>query len=436
MSSPKTRSSNRPRYEESRRRTRDAAVGIPPRPPDDGFHDPSVLERLREQQALIEEARRRARRRRQAYAAAALLAAAAGTAAFLSFHHGGGGGGKPAVGSESPIGAISRVGSSVSPMARGGQLTILARRPGVSSSGWYEIYTLARGRLHPFIRCPDRAEWCGEVTSVAWLRDGSRLAFSVTSLGGPARFNGIHIVDLRTGQDRWQSAVAPDYPVDLEWSPDGSRLTFASAGFIYVMDVKSFRARLVPTWSSGFDSSPSWSPRGTSLVFANRQNHQASIYRVDLDGSHRQLLASGASAPAWSPDGTKIAYRSSCGGGIRLITPAGKDVTPGRSHSHCKTIGFAGSPVWSPDGKKIAIIAARAFTPGTYVMDVAGGHLAFLTSADGRAQSYVRTEDASWQPLLPRRSKRLCWRHRASWCSRVLQTRKPPRTSSHGRKSD
>jgi Tol biopolymer transport system component len=347
------------------------------------------------QEALIEEARRRARRRRQAYAAAALLAA--GTVAFLSFHHGGGGAGKPAADSEPPNAAISRVASSLSPMARGGQLTILGPPgPGASPSGWYELSTLARGRLHPFIRCPYRAGWCGEVLSVAWSPDGTRLAFSVTSLGGTARFNGVHIVYLRTGQDRWQLTSDPD-PVDLEWSPDGSRLAFASGGSIYVMDVESFRERRVATRSSGFDSAPSWSLRGTRLVFAERRNHHSSIYLIDPDGSHRRLLASGASAPAWSPDGMKIAYLSSCGG-IRLITPDGKDVTPGRSHSPCKTIGVAGSPVWSPDGEKIAIIAARAFTRGTYVMDVDGGHLALLTSADGTARSYVRTADASWQP--------------------------------------
>ena len=154
------------------------------------------------------------------------------------------------------------------------------------------------------------------------------------------------------------------------------------------------------------DSSPSWSLQGTRLVFAEkRHNHHSSIYLIDPDGSHRRLLASGASAPAWSPDGTRIAFRSNCGG-IKLITPAGKDVTPGTSRSPCKTIGVAGSPVWSPDGKKIAIIAARTLTPyrspdrrrGTYVMDVDSGHLAYLTSTDGRAKSYVKTADASWQP--------------------------------------
>jgi hypothetical protein len=365
-------------------------VAAPPRPPElDESPDRGALE------ALIEEARRRAQRRRLGYAAAASLAAAAGVVAFLGFHHGGGGAGKPAADRELPNGAISRVAGSV---ARGGQLTMLASSSpnDASRDRWYDLYTVVRGRPHPFIRCPYHAEWCGEVLSVAWPRDGTRLAFSVTSLGGTARFNGVHIVSLRTGQDRWQLTSHAD-PVDLEWSPDGSRLAFGSHGSIYVMDAASFGERLLATGSRGFDSSPSWSLEGTHLVFAEQRNHHSAVYLIDLDGSHRRLLASGASAPAWSPDGTMIAYRSSCGG-IKLITADGKDVTPGKSHSPCKTIGVSGTPVWSPDGKKIAIIAARAFTRGTYVMDADGGDLALLTSADGKAQSYVRTADASWQP--------------------------------------
>jgi dipeptidyl aminopeptidase/acylaminoacyl peptidase len=365
-------------------------AAAPPRPPElDESPDRGTLE------ALIEEARRRTRRRRQGYAGAALLAAAAGVVAFLGFHHGGGGAGKPAADGELPNAAISRAASSVRPVARGGQLTMLASS---GTDGWYDLRTVVRGRLHPFIRCPWDSGWCGEVFSVAWSRDGTRLAFSVTSLGGTARFNGVHIVSLRTGQDRWELTSHAD-PVDLEWSPDGSRLAFASGSIIYVMDAATFRERrLATTGSSGFDSSPSWSPKGTRLVFAEQRNRHSAVYLIDVNSSRGRLLASGASAPAWSPDGTKIAYRSSCGG-IKLITADGKDVTPGRSHSPCKTIGVSGTPAWSPDGKKIAIIAARAFTPGgTYVMDADGGHLALLTSADGKAQSYVHTADASWQP--------------------------------------
>jgi hypothetical protein len=195
----------------------------PPRPP--RTDDPHELDAL---EALIEEARRRARRRRQGYAAAALLVAAVTAVAFLGFHNGGGGARKPK--------PAPRVHVSVSQVARAGQLTILGIDPAAHASGypgWYELSTVVRGRLHPFIRCPDRAEWCGEVVSVAWSRDGARVAFSVTSLGGTAAFNGLHIVDRRTGQDRWPLPTsAPGEAVDLEWSPDGLRLAFASSGSI------------------------------------------------------------------------------------------------------------------------------------------------------------------------------------------------------------
>ena len=55
---------------------------------------------------------------------------------------------------------------------------------GLGTPGWYDLSTVVRGRLHPFIRCEHDADWCGDVLSVAWARDGTRLAYSVTSFAG------------------------------------------------------------------------------------------------------------------------------------------------------------------------------------------------------------------------------------------------------------
>jgi dipeptidyl aminopeptidase/acylaminoacyl peptidase len=220
---------------------------------------------------------------------------------------------------------------------------------GKGTPGWYDISTVVRGRLRPFIRCEHDAEWCGDVLSVAWARDGTRIAYSVTSFGGTAEFNGLHIVTLRTRRDFW---ALPSGPENLEWSPDGSKLVFDSAGSIYVLTVSSFRPKRLRTGTpdGAVDFSPSWSADGTRLVFATRRQKHSSISVINLDGSHRRLLATQASFPTWSPDGKMIAYRSRCG--ISLVTPGGKDRTPANPPFACRAIGLVGQPIGHPMGKR------------------------------------------------------------------------------------
>jgi hypothetical protein len=364
-------------------------VTAPPQPPRRTASD--------DLEALIEEARRRARRRRLWCAAAALLAAAGSVAVFGRGH--GGGTHPPTARGESPVsGGLSGVATRIAPIARPGQLTMIGL-PGEGTPGWYDISTVVRGRLRPFIRCEHDAEWCGDVLSVAWARDGTRIAYSVTSVGGTAEFNGIHIVTLRTRRDFWSLFPSGDLgPENLEWSPDGSKLAFDSSGSIYVLTVGSFRSKRLRTGTpdGAFDFAPSWSADGTRLVFATKRQKHSSISVINLDGSHRRLLATQASFPTWSPDGKMIAYRSSCG--IKLVTPGGKDQTPAKPPFACHAIGLAGQPIWSPDGKRIAILGAPSFTPGTFVMDADGRRLTLLTRATGRTFSPLGRGDASWQP--------------------------------------
>lgn len=364
-------------------------VTSPPQPPRRSVPD--------DLEALIEEARRRARRRRLWCAAAALLAAAGSVAVFGRGH--GGGAQRPTARGEGPVsGGQSDVATRIAPVARPGQLTMIGGPTdnGPGRPGWYDLSTVVRGRLHPFIRCEHDADWCGDVLSVAWARDGTRIAYSVTSVGGTAEFNGIHIVTLRTRRDFWRQLLWGSE--NLEWSPDGSKLVFDSSGSIYVLTVSNFRLKRLRTGTpdGAVDFSPSWSADGTRLVFATRRQKHSSISVINLDGSHRRLLATQASFPTWSPDGKVIAYRSRCG--INLVTPGGKDRTPANPPFACHAIGLAGQPIWSPDGKRIAILGARSFTPGTFVMDADGRHLTLLTRATGRTFAPVGRGDASWQP--------------------------------------
>jgi Tol biopolymer transport system component len=117
---------------------------------------------------------------------------------------------------------------------------------------------------------------------------------------------------------------------------------------------------------------------------------------VNVDGSHRRLLTTHATAPAWSPNGRLIAIRDLHCAGIKLITPAGKNVTPARPNSSCRVIGIAGTPIWSPDGKQIAIQT----TKGIYVMNANGTHLRLASTQTGGGMfSYENPARPAWRPI-------------------------------------
>jgi dipeptidyl aminopeptidase/acylaminoacyl peptidase len=371
--------------------------------------------------AWIEEARRRARRRRMLYSACVLLAAAAGTGAYFGFGHGGGGSTEaPPAAEKQPAAANPLVridaGSAASPM-NNGQLLIRAfdadekeRGP----AGWYGLSTIGlEGRLSPVVRCPDSATWCGEVESIDWSPDGKLLALSVTSFASVNPYNGVHVVNPATGEDR--QILSCDHPncdwFDLDWSPDGSRLAFVSHGSasdssqqgIYLINTDGTGRTALNTPAVGRDSSPSWSPNGKWIAYAGSGEKGSAIYAIAADGSQGRLLARHGSAPAWSPDGTKIAYRTRCG--VKLISPSGTDLTP-PSPRRCNGIGIPGfgPPVWSPDGRQMAISAREDSKPGgrtkygTYVMNADGSDLFRVTEESLTVYTGAQPRPA-WHPV-------------------------------------
>ena len=377
-------------------------VTTPPRPPrlDDRVdHDAANVEAL---EALIEEARRRARRRRIRYGM--LTALATGTIAALLAVGGGSGGSRAfALGSPKPA-----ANPAVRALRTGGQLSVIGipasgrQQPSAKSDGWYGLSTVGRsGALRYLVRCPGQVRWCGWVESLDWSANGRWLALSVTSISGPNPYNGIHVVDVVAGVDQQLTRCIPSECswFDLDWSPDNARIAYVTNNRINIIGRDGSGSRLVRTGLRGAVSSPSWSLDGERIAFANRPwpHGPSSVYAVDSDGASRTLLAREAAAPAWSPDGTTIALVSRCGG-IKLVTPIGRDVTPGLGP--CRVIGATGVPIWSPDGNQIAVarvgwtsMYARA---GIFVMDADGNNLRRLTRETARGVN--GRSDASWQP--------------------------------------
>jgi Tol biopolymer transport system component len=343
---------------------------------------------------VIEEARQRARRRRARYVLLALLLAGASAAAYSSFNRVDGGGAYVA---RTP----QRIDAApIAALRRNGALTIMDARVNANHqgpAGWYVISTVDRlGRLHKLVRCPERVRWCGELESIDWSPNGKRLAFAVTSFSAVNPYNGLHVVNLRTGRDiqivRQGQYGEYDWQ-GLDWSPDGRRLVYTTKGGIAIVNADGSSRKVLRSPKDRFDRSPSWSPDGAWIAFASSGPQESpGIWAMRADGSQRRQLVRFGATPAWSPDGARIAFHAPRAQ-IELVSPNGTLLSPRLPFRRGASVGIDGPPVWSPDGKKIAM-SSRQF--GTYVMNADGTELRRLTP---RGVGSIGAPRPAWRPV-------------------------------------
>ncbi len=114
------------------------------------------------------------------------------------------------------------------------------------------------------------------------------------------------------------------------WSPDGSRIAFASnrAGTYYLFVMNSDGSNQTPlTETEAQEVKPAWSPDGTRLLFTSvvltSVAEEGMLYILNLDDGTRTKLVDNSdreSAACWSPDGSKVAYLADLEGGMGLMT--------------------------------------------------------------------------------------------------------------------
>jgi hypothetical protein len=208
--------------------------------------------------------------------------------------------GQVATGANQPavaFGSVERIEITTRPATmKNGALTIMDVRANANDegpAGWYGVSSVdAAGRLHTLVRCPQWVDWCGDPESIDWSPDGRRLAFGVTSFGGTPRYNGLHVVNLRTGRDR--QLVRPgqyhEYNWnDIDWAPGGRRLAYTSDGTIALINADGSGRTVLDTGTAGHDLAPSWSPDGHWIAFVTRHDGVPSIYAIRSDGSQRRV---------------------------------------------------------------------------------------------------------------------------------------------------
>jgi Tol biopolymer transport system component len=198
----------------------------------------------------------------------------------------------------------------------------------------------------------------------------------------------VRDVDSRTPR-RVLGIVAP------QLSPDGGSVAFTALGDVWLLRPGAAPHNL--TRSASLDADPAWSPDGTRLVYASdRAGGVLNLWLHDVPtGEARQLtrLSNATVSPAWSPDGTRIAFLE-VDGAWRRAAVAVVDVTTGEvTRIQASSFG-PGAPTWSPDGRWVAVAAlvpySTRFREGTNqirLIPAAGGVARWLTLPDGGLDS-------------------------------------------------
>jgi Tol biopolymer transport system component len=223
------------------------------------------------------------------------------------------------------------------------------------------------------------------------------------------------------------------------WSPDDSRLAFASDRFgPYDMFVKPANGgteeSAVLKGGAVFKLPSSWSSDGKTIVFYEPDpNTGWDIGLLPLDGKGEPTLLLHTPAtedsPAVSPDGRWIAYNSDEGGRKELFVQSFPGLGAKYQVSSGGTISTAGlsAPRWTRGGKELVFLAADGVTvvavevtagttfkagvpvelfklrPDVVSIDVAPDGEHILTAAPvGRAQDATITIDINWPSELAR----------------------------------
>jgi len=173
----------------------------------------------------------------------------------------------------------------------------------------------------------------------------------------------IRAIPIKVDEGTW---------MNLDVSPDGSRIVFDLLGDIYTMPISGGAATRIAE-GLAYEQHPRFSPDGTRIAFTSDRGGGDNIWIMNADGSDKRQLTKESfrllNNPSWSPDGQYIVARKHFTTGRSLGTGElwlyhisggnGVPLVKRPSEAHQKELG---EPMFAPDGQ--GIYYSKDATPG------------------------------------------------------------------------
>lgn len=233
--------------------------------------------------------------------------------------------------------------------------------------------------------------------------NGTKIAF--TTYDSNYYYN-LYVIGI-DGNNQKNLAKSKQFCGSPAWSPDDTRILFvktentAAGGSSNIYSVEPDGSNEIQLTNQNYNYSPQYFPGNTSIIFSSSNNSFMGIYRMNTDGSGKQLLTPQNKSfgnPVISPDGKMIAITSNDWNGSQIFVMNSdgsnlRQITFTVSSKYFDT-GFPrdgnGNPVWSPNSNKLAYVSYENGSPDIFTINSNGTGNKRLTDTP------LRDENPSW----------------------------------------
>ncbi len=165
------------------------------------------------------------------------------------------------------------------------------------------------------------------------------------------------------------ASAAPLWLRDVQISPNGDLIAFSYKGELWTVPVTGGEARRL-TAKDSYEANPIWSPDGSKIAFASDRNGNMDIYVMDSRGGTPKRLTSNSASEipqGFSPDGKEVYYSAAIQApAASAMYPSGRmtqlyavDISTGKSRQVLGTPAVQLS--FSPDGKQMLYTDVKGF---------------------------------------------------------------------------